>query len=170
MTLVPMAELPTTARLWVFASHRPLDRQEEDRLLQVTDEFLGDWEAHGTPLRAAREWREGRVLLVAVDQERAPPSGCSIDALVRALKGLEVDLEVRLVDKAPVWYRAGDVLRCVSREEFKDLASEGVVGPDVPVLDPTLTRLSELREGKLERPARETWHGKAFFRNTTRTR
>lgn len=163
MPLVDLSRLPDSARLWVFAADRPLSGVEETRLLEVVDDFLRRWKAHGTPLHAGREWIRERFLVVAVDEERAPPSGCSIDALVRSLKDLEREMGVSLVDKAPVWYLEEDEVRAVSRGDFAALAESGDVGPDTPVFDPTLTRLARLREGELELPARESWHGKAFF-------
>lgn len=165
MPLVPLSRLPDSARLWVFGADRPLSSDQEERLLEVVDGFLADWEAHGTPLHAAREWVRERFLLVAVDEEKAPPSGCSIDALVRALKELEDEMGLRLVDRSPVWYLDDGEVRAVSRPEFRSLARAGEVGPATTVFDPTLTRLEELRDDAFELPASESWHGKAFFRH-----
>ncbi|MEZ4414308.1 MAG: hypothetical protein R3E10_00995 [Gemmatimonadota bacterium] len=157
------ASMPDSSRLWAFGTDRPLTAAEERRLLEVVDGFLDDWRAHGHPLRAARDWREGRFLLVAVDQASEPPSGCSIDALVRTLKSLEDELALGLVDHAAVWFRdsAGAVIR-VSRSELKNRIGEGVVGSRTPVFDLTVTRLGQvLREG-LEREAASTWVGRAY--------
>ena len=52
----------------------------------------------------------------------------------------------------------------MTRGEFKALASEGVVGPGTAVFDTSLTKIGDFRSGALERPAEETWHGKAFFK------
>ncbi len=163
MPRVPLAELPDDARLWIFGATGPLDPAGEERLLDAVDRFLDGWAAHGSPLTAARDWRQGRFLLVAVDQASVPPSGCSIDALVRTLKELEGELGVGLVGHAPIWFRDGDEVRSVSRPEFRRMAEEGRVGPETTVYDPTPTRLGEVREGRWERPARESWHGRAFL-------
>jgi hypothetical protein len=71
---------------------------------------------------------------------------------------------VGLIDHAPIWYVDGDAVRTVSRPEFRRMAEAGAVAPEVTVVDTTLTSLGQLREGGLERPASETWHGKAFFK------
>jgi hypothetical protein len=34
---------------------------------------------------------------------------------------------------------------------------------DTPVFDTTLTALGDYREGRFERPVRDSWHGPAFF-------
>ncbi len=157
--------LPDSARLWVFGVGRPLSRDEESRLLESVNAFLEGWKAHGHPLAAAREWLSGRFLLVAVDERITPPSGCSIDALVRSLRSLESELETQIVGGAPIWFRdatASDEVRRIARADFKRLAEEGSVSGDTIVFDLSITRVGELRDGKWERPAREGWHRRYF--------
>ena len=98
--------LPDQARLWVFASERPLSQRECAALLERVDGFLSRWKAHGAPLAAGRAWLYDRFLAVAVDESVTPPSGCSIDALVHMLKDLEAEIGSRLVDNMPVYYRS----------------------------------------------------------------
>lgn len=158
MSRVSFDDLPGSARVWVFPADRPLEDGERGELLSAVDRFLEEWNAHGTDLRGARDWRYGRFLIVGVDEEAAPPSGCSIDALVRVFKEKERELDVRLLDRAPVWYRDDGRIRSVSRAEFRDLARSGEVGPDTVVFDASVTRMTEVREGTWETPVRESWH------------
>ncbi len=160
--------LPGDARIWVFGTERALDPGEEERLLEEVDGFLAQWKAHGAPLAAARRWRDGRFLLVGVDRSVTVPSGCSIDALVRTLKGLEIELGVGLVDNAPVYYRETDGIGRVSRAGFRALVEAGAVTPDTVVFDNSITRMDDLREGRWERPARDAWHGRVFFAESAR--
>jgi hypothetical protein len=130
-------------------------------LLGKVDRFIGAWAAHGHPLAAAREWAYGRFLLVGVDDRVAPPSGCSIDALVHMLRELEGELSTEIVGGPSVWYREGGPegeIRRVSRPEFRSEASRGRISDDTVVFDLSITRVGELREGKWETPARDSWH------------
>ncbi len=151
--------------MWVFPAARRLSEDEERGLLAEVDAFLDGWAAHGAPLRAARELVEGWFLLVGVDEDASKPSGCSIDALVNRLEVLGEALGVTLVDRAPVWYRADSEIRRVTRREFKALAEAGAVGPGTRVFDTSLIALGALRGEGLERAARQSWHGFAFFRD-----
>ena len=164
MPRTDFARLPGDARLWIFGAARPLDARERAELLALVDRFLDGWKAHGAPLTAARDLREDRFLMVAVDEASVPPSGCSIDAMVNELKGLGEKLGVGLVGSGDVFYRApsGQVQR-EERARFKQLADAGQVGPDTVVFDTTLTRVGRLSDGSWERPARESWHRRAFF-------
>ena len=163
MPLTDFELLPSKARLWVFGTSRSLSSDEESTLLSEVDEFLDGWKAHGSPLTAARDWRYGRLLLVAVDERSVPPSGCSIDAMVHVLKGLEARLGMTLVDNAPVWFSLGGEPRRATRPEFSELAKMGEVGPDTTVFDSSVTRVADVREGRWEVAASETWMKQAFF-------
>jgi hypothetical protein len=156
--------LPDHARIWVFPVQDHLSPSEVDLLLGAVDGFLDGWAAHGAPLAGARSWVEDRFLLVGVDPTTVPPSGCSIDSMVRSLQGVEDRLGKKIVGHGPLYLRGPDGgVERMSRSEFREAAREGRITLDTPVFDTTLTALGDFRAGRLERPARESWHGPAFF-------
>ncbi len=163
MPVVKFDAMPPNARVWIFAADRPLGNGERDRLLEQVDGFLDQWKAHGAPLTAARDWRYEQFLFVGVDEEAAGVSGCSIDALVHGLQALESELGVRLIDHSPVLYRDNGEIQRVSRADFTQLANAGSVSPQTTVFNNTLTSVGQVRDGKWEGPAVDSWHGQAFF-------
>lgn len=163
MPRIAFDELPEDARVWIFSAARKLTEPERTRLLSEVDAFLDQWGAHATPLTAGRDLVYGRFLFVAVDQRAAGPSGCSIDALVRRMKALQQEIGVELVDHAPVLFRQGEEIARVPREAFAELAAAGEVGPETTVFDNTLTSLGDVRAGRWEVPAADSWHARAFF-------
>jgi hypothetical protein len=158
MSRVPFSQLPPDARVWVFVAERPVTGEAAARLLGEVDRHLDQWAAHGSPLTAAREWRDDRFLVVGVDQSTANASGCSIDGLFRTLRGLETAIGTTLVGGGRVHFRepSGEI-RTVSRDEFSELAAAGRVTPSTHVFDPTVPTLGAWREG-FEKEARESWH------------
>lgn len=163
MPQVPFEDLPPHARLWIFPASRRLSTEEGRRVLAEADAFIAQWSAHGVPLTAGRDLRHDQFVFVGVDERAAGVSGCSIDALVRRMRQLEVVLGVDLTDNAPVLYRDGDVIRRVSREEFGALVSAGRVDLDTLVFDNTLASVEDVRARRWEVPARDAWHARAFF-------
>lgn len=159
MSLNELTTLPDEARLWCFAADRPLSAEEVDVLAARMAGFLGGWKAHAQELRVGFELRESRFLFVAVDERQAAASGCSIDALVGELREVQREIGADLIDVSAVWYRdPSGAIATVSRPDFRRLGSEGSVGLETPVFDLTLLTVGQLRDGRLEVPARNSWH------------
>jgi hypothetical protein len=158
MPLVQIEDLPNNARTWVFGADRDLDKGATDLLLNEVDRFLAQWHAHGSPLTAARDWKYGRFLTVAVDQSTAGASGCSIDGLFRSLKAMEPRLGASLVTSGLVFYRdKKGTIESVDRERFTDLSAKGKINRNTKVFDPTVTTLGEWR-ARFELDAAHSWH------------
>lgn len=158
MPLVPFGSLADDSRVWVFAADPALDEDRSTRLLALVDEFLGRWVAHGEPLTCGRDWRDGRFLVVGVDQNAtAYASGCSIDGLYRKLAEFERQTGASLLSRDRVFYRDAGEVRAVSRDEFGELAASGAIGPDTMVYDTSITSLGEWRQ-RFELPASASWH------------
>ena len=162
--LVPFNDVPSDARLWIFAAERPLSDSEQQTLLSAVDEFLRQWAAHGAPLAAARDLRYGQFLFVAVDESNAGASGCSIDAMTRVLAALEGEMGLELVNHGPVLYRESDHIARLDRAAFAERVRHGQVAPNTIVFNNTLSRVGDLEAGKWEVPARDSWHARAFFK------
>lgn len=158
MPRVSFDSLPDDARVWVFGAAREITGEPCDRLLGAVDEFLGQWNAHGSPLVCGREWRDGRFLAIGVDQSTAGASGCSIDGLFRTLARLESEIGTTMLGGGRVYYRDADGrVNVATRTAFNALGRDGRVGPETPVFDTSITTAAAWRE-RFERPVRESWH------------
>src|SRR3954471_1137276 len=129
MPLVPFSALTDSARFWVFGSDVPIVGAPADSLLAEVDQYLDQWKAHGFPLKAAREWKENRFLIVGIDPTEEQASGCSIDGLFRQLQQIQRTIGAQLVGGGRVFYRddAGTT-QVTTREEFSALKSNGAIG------------------------------------------
>jgi len=158
MPQVPFHSLPSDARVWVFGAATELTPAASERLLDAVDAFLGQWNAHGSPLMCGRDWRDGRFLAVGVDQSTAGASGCSIDGLFRTLARLEPELGTSLLGGGRVYYRDRDGrVSAATRKTFGELAREGSIGADTLTFDTSVTTAVAWRE-EFERPVRQSWH------------
>lgn len=159
MPLVPFSTLPAVARLWVFASESAVEADSERTLLDVVDEYLLGWRAHGTALTVGRDWRDHRFLAVAVDPRASDASGCSIDALFRVLKQLEQVVGTSLTSGGRVYFRdAAGVVQVTDRPGFIAMAQSGAVSGDTVVFDTTVQSAGEWNE-RFETNAARSWHG-----------
>lgn len=158
MPLTSFVLLPADARVWVFGASDALAGDVERDMLRDVDGWLAQWQAHGHPLTCAREWRDGRFLVVGVDQSTAGASGCSVDALFHILQEVERSTGTSLLGSGRVFYRdADDAVQCVDRATFAARAQGGAIGDDTRVFDTTVTT-AEAYRARFERPMHESWH------------
>ena len=155
MPRVDINSLPPTSRTWLFGISPALDETQSQQVLQQVDAFLDQWAAHGAPVTSARTLLENSFLAIAVD-ERSETSGCSIDRMFGLLRQLERDLSVKILDPSLVFVRHGDGhVSAMTREQFRAAAD-----PHTVVFDTLAERLGDVRSGRWERRAAESWHAK----------
>lgn len=155
--LVPFQNLPDDARLWVFASERPLSSDEVAALRQDLASFLTDWKAHGAAVEAGFEIQDDHFVLIASTNAMADPSGCSIDAMTRFVREHGQKIGVNFMPGGRVYFRQGDKVNVADRPSFKALALTGAVNAETRVFDTMLTSVAAYRES-WEAPAGSTWH------------
>jgi len=145
--------LPDDARVWIFGISPALDEAKQTRFLQRIDAFLAEWAAHGNPITSARGLAEGSFLIIGVDHD-AETSGCSIDRMFGTLRQLESELGVQILDPNRVFVRHGDGhVDAISRADFRDRGDAHTI-----VFDTIAERLGEIRSGRWERRAEQSWH------------
>ncbi|HJQ19858.1 MAG TPA: hypothetical protein VJ867_05865 [Gemmatimonadaceae bacterium] len=141
----------------MFASDRPLRGEDAALLLAEVDQFLERWQAHGAPLRCAREWRNEHFLAIGIDPTAEQASGCSIDGLFRELQRVQGALKTNLVGGGRVFFRdRTGAVRTTSRAELRTLAARTEVDDATPVFDTSLMTVGEWRT-RFEQPARASW-------------
>lgn len=152
--------LSDASRIWLFGIAPALDDAKRARILQQVDHFLGGWAAHNVPVTSAREILHDTFLLIAVDQQ-SETSGCSIDRMFGLLRQLERDLGAAILDPNLVFVRHGDGrVGAMTRDDFRASAD-----PHTVVFDTLAERLGDVRSGRWERPAAESWHARLLQRS-----
>jgi hypothetical protein len=148
------------ARIWLFGIAPALDDAKRARMLDEVDRFLRDWAAHNVPVTSAREILHDSFLLIAVDKA-SETSGCSIDRMFGLLRQLERDLGVKILDPSLVFVRHGDGrVTAMTRDEFRAAAD-----PHTVVFDTLAERLGDIRSGRWERRAEDSWHARLLQRS-----
>ena len=156
--------LPDGARVWLYTAIRVLTDTECEAVHTALVAFRESWAAQGTPLRSASVILLNQVLVLAVDEESQIATGCSSEAAVEALRGLNkaaptlADLDgldrsggVYKEEKdAPEWKRA-------RLHDFWAMRKAGTLTDDTQILDSTLTNLGALRKEGVKRLA-DSWH------------
>lgn len=151
-----LADLPDHARVWVYKTARDLSHAEQNLVRDRGSAFTSTWAAHGAPLDAAVEVLHGRFVVVAVDEEQAMASGCSIDKSVGFIKQLEHDLNLMLTDRMIVVYEAEEGVRSCRLQDLPTLLADGAINAETMVYDDLVPTIGELRK-RFRVPLRSTW-------------
>lgn len=158
---IPFEELPKSSKIWIYQSERKLSDEEVQEADIVLKNFVESWAAHSTPLQASYTIKYNRFIVLAVNQENHPASGCSIDASVRVIQELEQKFKVDLLDKMNVTYKTGEFIAHKSLIDFKKMAKEKAVNGNTIVFNNLVNTIEEFDEF-WEVPASESWHSRFF--------
>lgn len=157
--LVEFNTLPESARVWIYQCNRSLTDNELSEIRRDLDEFLTSWTAHGKDLNAGYEIKYKRFIVIALDQSAQSATGCSIDASVHFIQGLEKKYDVLLLDKMNVSYKQGEFVAYKSLLEFKAMAKKKAVSKNTIVFNNLVANKGEYLE-HWEVPASESWHAR----------
>lgn len=151
--------LPDTSRVWIYQANRSFSEAELEEISNKLNVFLEQWTAHGSDLKAGFEIKYKRFLVIALDQEQASASGCSIDASVHFVQQLEKEYNVDLLDKMNVSYKQGEYVAYKTLTDFRKMAKQKAVSKNTIVFNNLVTNLAEYKEN-WEVPASESWHNR----------
>ncbi len=151
-----IAEMPVHARIWVYKTPRLLGQAEQKLVRERGADFAAGWAAHGAPLDACVDVLHDRFVVIAVDEEQAHASGCSIDKSVGFIKQLEYDLNLMLTDRMIVIFDQDEKIVSCRLQELPDLIKEGIITGDTMIYDDLVGTIGDLRD-RFHVPLRESW-------------
>ncbi|HEU4496590.1 MAG TPA: ABC transporter ATPase [Flavobacterium sp.] len=158
---IPFENLPDESKIWIYQSNRKFSDAELAEIETDLKNFIENWIAHGNSLEASFQLKYSRFIILAVNQEAQPATGCSIDASVQFIQELEKKYAVDLLDKMNVTYRLGEHIAHKPLAEFKKMAKEKAVSANTVVFNNLVNTVGEWQE-YWEVPARESWHSRFF--------
>jgi hypothetical protein len=158
---IPFENLPEESKIWIYPSNRKFSEQEEAAIETDLKLFLDSWDSHGTGLESSYQIKYNRFILLAVNQEVQPASGCSIDKSVQFIQQLEQKYQVDLLDKMNVTYKTGEHIAHKTLLDFKKMAKEKAVSEHTIVFNNLVNSIQEFNDC-WEVPAAESWHSRFF--------
>lgn len=158
---VAFDHLPPQARVWIYQASRPLAEEEIMPLLPRLAAFAEEWTSHGQQLAASAQLLHKQFLVIGLDEQVAGASGCSIDASVRFVQGLEQHLGLQLLEKSHMAFLTNGELRLLTRRELREAIAAGQVQADTLYFNNTLTTKGQL-DDQWPAPAGQTWLASYF--------
>jgi hypothetical protein len=149
--------LPEEARLWIYQSTRPFNEKEETVLKSQLNAFTTEWTAHSKQLCAAGDVLYNQFIVLAVDENQAGASGCSIDKSVKFMQDIENQYDVQLFERMNFAWLDGNTVKTAASSDFKRLYTEGGISADTLVFDNLISSVGALKTAWLK-PLMQSWH------------
>lgn len=152
-----LERLPNSARVWIYQSTRPFTEMEIEVLRSQINGFVGVWTAHSHQLAAAGDVLFERFIVLAVDENQAGASGCSIDKSVNFIKGIENQYVTQLFERMNFAYLEDGEVVVVPSSEFSRLHTEGVLSENTLVFDNLVQSIGDMKTQWIK-PVKSSWH------------
>ncbi len=143
--MIKFKYLSQNARIWVYTSNRLFSDHERDTILTQGQAFVSTWSAHGDKLKAAIDILDNCFLVIGVDQDETSASGCSIDASIIFLQGLEVELDLSLLDWNNIAFSEKNHIRLMKRADFENALKDDSIDADALIYQTNLKLKSDLQ-------------------------
>jgi len=149
------------SKVWIYQSDREFSKEEQQAIQLQLNDFTSQWKAHGHQLQAKAEILYNYFIVFIVDEASAGTTGCSIDASVRIIKGIEQEYSVDLFNRFNMAYKVDDKVVVLNKEDFETLISIKKITRDSIVFNNLVQTLEDF-ENKWEVPFKDSWHNKVF--------
>lgn len=150
-------QLPDHSRIWIYQSNKELSIEEVAKIKAAANDFISQWTSHGNSMDAAVEVMHARFVIVAVDEQTAPASGCGIDKSFRFIQDIEKQFNISLLNRMQVAYKAGDAIFTCSLKEFEELIAANKITENTLVFNNLVDSKAGLTSN-WEVPLKESWH------------
>lgn len=149
-------DIPANARIWVYQSNRFFTDAEVKSILESGSNFIQNWSAHGASLKASFEVLYNLFIVIAVDEQQAMASGCSIDKSVGFVKELEQKFNCNLLDRMQVAYKLGNEIKNCTLSQFEKLAAQNIVDENTIVFNNMVTTKAAF-DNEWQIPLKNSW-------------
>lgn len=154
-------DLDKSSRLWVYQSDRAFSEDEKKFVLDNGIEFVKSWTAHNKALNASIEVKYNQFIILAVDETKAPATGCSIDKSVHFIKALENEMKINLLDKSKVAFLKDENVMLANLPSIKAKVEVNEISADLLTFNNMVSNKEDFESNWLI-PASSSWMGRFF--------
>ena len=148
--------LKPNSRLWIYQSDRFISQEECNQIEAAGNVFIENWSAHGSALEAALEVRYNCFVLLAVDEQVANATGCSIDKSVHFISDLGSKLNIDFFNRLKLVVDVNGVMEILSVNELEEKVNSGVVQSSSSTFNNNISELADL-QSFWKIPLSESW-------------
>ena len=139
-----LENLKPSSRIWIYQADRFLTEEEVQQVETAGNIFLDNWTAHGSALEARIEVKHGCFILLAVDEQVANATGCSIDKSVHFITDLGSKLKVDFFNRMNLVVEVKGQYEILALKELEEKVNSGVVKAETTTFNNTITELASI--------------------------
>jgi hypothetical protein len=116
---IPFEQLPPYSRVWIYQADHAFSERDEKMIADGLGEFCSQWMVHGHPLQTSFRIDYHQFVILAVDENEAQASGCSIDGSVRVMKELGSKLKIDFFNRLKIGVLEEGSIKTYSKQEVE---------------------------------------------------
>lgn len=154
-------DFDASSRVWIYQADRLFSMNEALQLESQLEEFVGQWNTHGTPVKGFATLFFGQFIVLMADESAATVSGCSTDSSVRLMKSIEQQFKVQLFNRQLLAFVVKDKIQLLPLQQLNYAIDHGFVDKNTLYFNNTVQTKHELINSWLV-PAADSWLASRF--------
>jgi len=144
------------SRVWIYQGSRIFSLSEALEIESMLEEFIGQWNSHGTKVKGAAHLFFGQFIVLIADETASGVSGCSTDSSVRLIKEIERRFAVNMFDRLNLAFVIKDKVQLLPIAQLEYAVSNQFINGETLYFNNLVQSKKELEE-KWIVPVKESW-------------
>jgi hypothetical protein len=149
----------SSSRVWIYQSNRLFFISEALQIEELLNNFLSQWNTHGTPVKGYANLFFGQFIIIMADETAAGVSGCSTDSSVRLIKQVEEIFKVDMFNRQNLAFVVKEKIQTIPLAQLNYAFENGFINADTIYFNNLVANKAELLT-KWMVPVRESWLAK----------
>jgi hypothetical protein len=145
-----------SSRVWVYQSNRIFTITEAVELEELLEKFAGQWNSHGSPVKAYANLFFGHFIVIMADENLVKVSGCSTDSSLKLIKNIEQDFNVQLLDRQLLAFIIRETIQLVPLSQVNSSIETEFITPETLYFNNTILTKKELMNNWII-PVKDSW-------------
>ena len=140
----------------IFPASRSINHEEKLDIFMKIKDFLTSWKAHGNPLQFNVCIEYEQFIIIRVDENIEPASGCSLDALNNFIRKIEQKYQLGLFNRMKAIFLENNILKTLRLKDFCATLKNKELRSDILIFDFSSNNEEEFSKRFLL-PLKESW-------------
>jgi hypothetical protein len=147
------------SRVWVYQCNRLFGVSEALQVEEMLNEFLLNWNSHGTPVKGNAHLFFGQFIILIADETVTTVGGCSTDSSVRLIKDMEQRFGVNMFDRTSLALIIKDKVQLLPLSQLQYAFDNGFIDGDTLYFNNLVQTKAELENNWIV-PVKDSWLAK----------